>query len=222
MSSDRAEQVREQVLGASKRMHARGLVEETAGNVSARLDGDRVVVTPSSVAYDEMTLDDLVVVDLDGEVVEGHRSPTSEKALHLECFRAYPEVRGVVHCHATHASMFAAARRPIPAGIDEFVMYVGGDVPCAEYHRSSTDGLATEVTAHLADRSAVLMANHGLVCVGRSVDDALRTALVVEHNARVVWGAEVLGGAVPLPDRAVEALRTVYRTARLDVRRGDT
>lgn len=202
------------VLAAAKDMYASGLVSGTAGNVSGRLDDDTVVVTPSSISYVEMTLDDLVVVDLDGATVEGSRSPTSEKSLHLECYRAYPEVRGVVHCHAKHASMFAVAHRPIPAGIDEFVIYIGGDVPCAEYHQSGTDGLAVEVAKHLADRSAALMANHGMVCVGRSVGDALHSAQVVEHNAQIMWGAEALGGVVPLPERAVTDFANIYEFVR--------
>ena len=137
-------------------------------------------------------------------------SPTSEKMLHLECFKAYPEVQGVVHCHATHASMFAVAHRPIPAAIDEFVVYIGGDVPICDYKMSGTDDLAVEVAAKLGDRSAALMANHGMVCVGKSVEDALHSALVVEHNARIMWGAAVLGGIVDLPDKARENFTNVY------------
>lgn len=206
--------VREAVLAAAKTMYARGLVEGTAGNVSGRVADDRVVVTPSSLSYDAMTLDDLVVVDLDGTVVDGERSATSEKSLHLECYRRYPEVQGVVHCHARYASMFAVAHRPIPAGIDEFVIYIGGDVRCAEYQQSGTDELAHAVAAELADRSAALMANHGMVCVGKSVDDALHSALVVEHNAQIMWGAEALGGVQPLPEKAVTDFTNIYAFVR--------
>jgi L-fuculose-phosphate aldolase len=204
------DQVKASVLASAKKMYARGLVEGTAGNVSGRVADDRVVVTPSSIGYEPMALDDLVVVDLDGEVVQGDKSPTSEKALHLECYRSYPEVQGVVHCHARYASMYAVAHRNIPAGIDEFVIYIGGDVPCADYRQSGSDGLATEVASHLKDRSAALMANHGMVCVGKSVDDALHSALVVEHNAQIMWGAEALGGVVPLPDKAVTDFTNIY------------
>jgi L-fuculose-phosphate aldolase len=206
--------VREAVLAAAKRMYARGLVEGTAGNVSGRVADDRVVVTPSSLSYDAMTLDDLVVVDLDGTVVDGERSATSEKSLHLECYRLYPEVQGVVHCHAKYASMYAVAHRPIPAGIDEFVIYIGGEVRCAPYQQSGTDALAHAVAAELADRSAALMANHGMVCVGRSVDDALHSALVVEHNAQIMWGAEALGGVQPLPEKAVTDFTNIYAFVR--------
>jgi L-fuculose-phosphate aldolase len=210
-------QVQAAVLAASKTMYNRGLVEGTAGNVSGRFGTDRVVVTPSSVGYEEMTLEDLVLVDLDGNTIEGSRSPTSEKALHLECYRAYPEVRGVVHCHATYASMFAAAQRPIPAGIDEFVIYIGGDVPCAEYRQSGSDELAAELAPHLQNRSAALMANHGMVCVGSSVEDALNSALIVEHNAEIMWGAELLGGVVALPEKAVTDFQNIYAFVRSDI-----
>ena len=99
----------------------RVLVEGTSGNVSGRVDDGLVCLTPSSVAYDAMTLDDLVIVDLDGNVVEGERSPTTEKALHLACYRAYPEIGGVIHSHPVYATMFALAREPIPAVIEEVV-----------------------------------------------------------------------------------------------------
>ncbi len=206
--------LREEVVAAAQTMYRRGLVEGTAGNVSARVDAERALLTPSSLEYEAMTPDDLVVVDLDGEVLEGERSPTSEMALHLECYRSYPEVSGVVHCHAKYASMYAVARRPIPAGIDEFVIYIGGDVRCAQYHPSGSDGLATAVAAELGDRSAALMANHGMVCVGKSVDDALKSALVVEHNAQIMWGAEALGGVEPLPQDAVDNFTGVYQFVR--------
>lgn len=204
------EEVRHSVLAAAKAMHARGLVEGTAGNVSGRVDDGTVVVTPSSLGYEEMTLDDLVVVDLEGNVIDGTRSPTSEKGVHLAAFAAFPEVAGVVHCHAIHASMYAVAHRPIPAAIDEFVVYIGGDVPVGEYQPSGSDELPVEVASHLHDRSAVLMANHGLVTIGKSVDDALHSALVVEHNARIMWGAQQLGGVVGLPYKAVRNFTSVY------------
>jgi L-fuculose-phosphate aldolase len=214
LDPDHVAAVRAGVLEAATTMYERGLVEGTAGNVSGRLAADLVVVTPSSLSYRAMTLDDLVVVDLDGRTVEGERSPTSEKSLHLECYRRYPEVHGVVHCHARYSSMFAVAGRAIPAGIDEFVIYIGGDVRCAPYQQSGTDGLAHAVAEELADRSAALMANHGLVCVGKSVDDALHSALVVEHNAQIMWGAEALGGVVALPDRAVRDFTNIYAYVR--------
>ena len=208
------DEVRAAVLAAAKTMYARGLVEGTAGNVSGRVDDGTVVVTPSSLSYEAMTLDDLVVVDLDGEVVVGERSATSEKGVHLATLAAYPEVGGVVHCHARHASMYAVAHQPIPAAIDEFVVYIGGDVPVGAYQPSGSADLAPEVARLLADRSAMLMANHGMVAIGKSVDDALHSALVVEHNAQIMWGAHQLGGVVDLTPQAREQFNGYYRFIR--------
>jgi L-fuculose-phosphate aldolase len=208
--------IKDEVLAAAKTMYERGLVEGTAGNVSGRVDSDHAVLTPSSLSYQDMTRDDLVVVTLDGEVVDGDRSATSEKSLHLECLKAYPEVQGVVHCHATYASMFAVAQRPIPAAIDEFVIYIGGDVPVCDYRQSGTDELAVEVASKLKDRSAALMANHGMVCVGKSVTDALHSALTVEHNAQIVWGANLLGNVADLPEKAITDFTNIYEYVRAE------
>ena len=207
-------EVRDAVLAAARAMFARGLVEGTAGNVSGRVDDGTVIMTPSSLPYPDMELDDLVQITLDGETVSGHRSPTTEKPLHLATLAAHPEVGGVLHCHAKYASMFAVAHVPIPAAIDEFVTYIGGDVPVCEYHESGHDSLATAVAAKLGDRSAALMANHGMVCVGKSVEDALHSALVVEHNAQIMWGAHLLGGVVALPEKALGNFGGVYTFVR--------
>ena len=126
------EEVFAAVLAAAKTMYAKGLVEGTSGNVSGRLSDGNVVMTPSSLAYDPMVLEDLVVVDLDGEKVAGERSATSEKSLHLACYRAHPEVNGVIHAHPKHASMFALVHQPIPAAVEEFVVFIGGEVRVCE------------------------------------------------------------------------------------------
>lgn len=204
----------EAVLKATKDMVAQGLVSGTAGNVSGRMPDGNVVMTPSSTPYDTMTVDDLVVVDLEGEVVEGERSPTTEKALHLACYRDYDEVGAVIHCHATYASMFAVVRRPIPAVVEEFVVYVGGDVPVAEYKPTGSDELADEIVRHLTDRSAALMANHGILCIGKDPADALHTGLCIEHNARIIWGARALGEPVPIPEANTADFRGVYELVR--------
>src|SRR5512139_1970168 len=99
-------------------MIACGLVEGTAGNVSARLPDGNVVLTPSSLDYNTMTLADLVVTDINGKVLEGERVPTSEKSLHLACLRKHPDIGAVMHCHAMFATMFAIVRQPIPCVIE--------------------------------------------------------------------------------------------------------
>ena len=205
----------EEVLAAAKTMLERGLVEGTSGNISGRLEGGLVCVTPSSVDYDTMTLDDLVVVDLDGEVVSGTRSPTTEKDLHLSVLRSYPELGSVIHTHAVYATMFALAHEPIPAVIEEVVVYVGGDVPCCAYKGTGSRELGDEVAAHLADRGAALLANHGLVTCASTPEKALHHAGLVERTAKIIWGARSMGATIhPLPDKVNTDMAGVYRFLR--------
>lgn len=204
----------EAVLAASKDLNQRGLVEGSSGNVSARVDERHVCMTPSSIPYDDMTIDDLVVVDLDGEVIDGDKGPTSEKALHLACYRKYPEVGGVIHSHAVFATMFAVARQPIPAAIEEVAVYIGGDVEVCEYTMTGTDELGEVVADNLAERGATLLANHGMVTVGKTVEKALHNAALVERTAQIVWGARMLGTPHDVPAEVNENFGSVYKLMR--------
>jgi L-fuculose-phosphate aldolase len=204
----------EQVLAAAKEMLRRGLTAGTSGNVSARLADDRVVITPSSLSYEEMTLDDLVVIDMAGEVVDGTRSASSEKHVHLACYRAFAEIGSVIHSHPVYATMFACARLPIPAVVDEFSVYVGGDVPVCDYAMSGTEDLGHNAAALLKDVGSALLANHGMVTIGSTPDKTLHQAGVVERAAQIIWGTRALGGAVPLPEKVVTDFAGVYRMIR--------
>ncbi|HMC52721.1 MAG TPA: class II aldolase/adducin family protein [Acidimicrobiales bacterium] len=210
----RPSDVREAVLATAREMYAKGLVEGTSGNVSGRMPDGSVCVTPSSIPYASMGLEDLVILDPDGHVLDGSRSPTSEKDLHLACYRAFAEVGGVIHSHATYASMFACARQPVPAAIEEFVVYVGGDVPVCDYTLTGTPALGEEAVRHLAGTSAALLASHGMITIGATPAKALHVALVVERTAQIVHGARALGGEVRLPDKTNRDFRGVYELMR--------
>ena len=207
-------ETREQLLWVSQEMLRTNLVEGTAGNVAARLPDGNAVLTPSSLDYLEMTLDDLVVCDMDGNVLEGHRSPTSEKSLHLTALRDHPEIGATMHCHAKFSTMFALTRTPIPAVIEEFDVFVGGDVDVAEYKTTGTEDLAAEVASHVGKKAAVLMANHGLFAVGKNPKDVLHIAALIERTAEIIWGARALGTVVPLPESVNQQFSGYYRYGR--------
>jgi L-fuculose-phosphate aldolase len=200
------------VLATAKEMLRRGLVEGTAGNISARRHDGNLVITPSSVDYGEMELDDLVVVDPTGSVLQAKdgRSPSSEMQLHLACYRAFDDIGSVIHSHPVWATMFAIAHQSIPACIDEFSMYCGGDIRCTEYAPSATPEVGDNAVKALEGRAAALLANHGMVAMGPRPDRALHVTALVERTAQITWGARALGGAIPLPDDVNQSFANIY------------
>ncbi|MGH9302243.1 MAG: L-fuculose-phosphate aldolase, partial [Acidimicrobiales bacterium] len=193
-------------------MLRRGLVEGTAGNISARQADATIVITPSSVDYALMELDDLVVMDAQGEVLQAKsgRSASSEKLLHLACYEAFDDVGSVIHSHPVHATMFAVAHCDIPACIDEFSIFIGGDVRCTAYAASGTPGVGQEAVKALQGRSAALIANHGLVAVGARPSTVLHVTALVERSAHIIWGARSLGLPVPLPPDVESGFAAIY------------
>ena len=202
----------EAVLAAAKDMLRRGLVEGTAGNISARQQDGSIVITPSSVDYADMQLDDLVVIDGDGSVLQAKegRSPSSEKLLHQACYKAFDDIGSVIHSHPVHATMFAVAQMDIPACIDEFAIFVGGDVRCTTYAASGTPEVGEAAVAALQDRGAALLANHGMVAVGPRPDTVLHITALVERSAHIVWGARGLGTPVSLPEKVNKGFAGIY------------
>lgn len=202
----------EAVLAAAKDMLRKGLVEGTAGNISARQEDGNIVITPSSVDYADMELDDLVVIDPNGETLaakEG-RSPSSEKLLHLACYRAFDDVGSVIHSHPVHATMFAITHQSIPACIDEFSIFVGGDVRCTDYAASGTPDVGEQAVKALEGRGAALIANHGMVAVGPKPSTVLHITALVERSAEIVWGARALGEIHHLPDQVNDGFAAIY------------
>jgi len=202
----------EAVLAAAKEMLALGLVEGTAGNISARQEDGNVCITPSSVDYRQMSIEDLVVVDPTGQVVDGTRGPSSEKSMHLACYAAFDDIASVIHSHPVFATMFAVAHKPLPATIDEFAVFVGGDLRVTEYAMSGSEEMGQNAVKALQGRGAALIANHGMVAVGPSPSKVLHITALVERNAQIIWGAEQLGAVHRLPEEVEQRFAGYYAT----------
>ena len=204
------------VLATAKQMLRKGLVEGTAGNISARREDGNIVITPTSVDYEDMALDDLCVMDPGGEVIEAKqgRAPSSEKLLHLACYKAFDDVGSVIHSHPVYATMFAIAQQPIPACIDEFAIFVGGDVRVTKYGASGTQDVGDNAVEALEGRGAALLANHGMVAVGPKPSTVLHITALVERSAQIEWGARLLGGSVTLPAEVNKNFNNIYKYLR--------
>jgi L-ribulose-5-phosphate 4-epimerase len=190
------------------------LVIWTAGNVSGRVPGaDLFVIKPSGVDYDELDADAMVVCDLDGNLVEGTRQPSSDTAAHAYVYRHMPEVGGVVHTHSTYATAWAARGEAVPCvltmGADEF----GGEIPIGPFALIGDDSIGRGIVETLREsRSpAVLMQNHGPFTVGRDAKAAVKAAVMVEDVARTVHIARQLGEPIPIAQQHVDALYDRYQ-----------
>ena len=199
------------------RLHAElprnGLVVWTGGNVSARdPESGLVAIKPSGVRYEDLTADKMVVVDLDGRIVEGNHKPSSDTASHLYIYRHRPDVFGVVHTHSRYATAFAAVGRSIPvyltAQADEF----GGEIPCAGFALIGDEAIGAQVVETIGRSPAVLLKNHGVFTVGPSATAAVKAAIMTEDVAATVWAALQIGQPEVLPDDVVERLHHRYTT----------
>lgn len=184
----------------------------SAGNVSARIAGeDAIAITPTSVCYDVMTEDQVVVVSLgSGLLVETTLRPSGELPTHLAVYRHRPDVGAIVHTHAPCVTALSVLRKPLPPVIDEMTVYFGGTVEVAGYAFTGTDDLGANVVAALGDRAGVLLSNHGNLCVGRDLAEALHVALTMEATARVYLDSLRSGDPVLLPEGSVRAGRAMY------------
>lgn len=216
MPNDRFRADRESVLFHSKRMWEAGLVVASAGNVSARVPGhNAIAITPTSISYDVMTADEVVIVSLDsGLPIESKVRPSGELPTHLAVYRNRQDVGAVVHTHAPYVSTLSVLRRPLPPIIDEMMVYFGGTIEVADYAFTGTDDLAANVVRALGDRAGVLLSNHGNLCVGSDLAQALHVALTMESTARVYVESLRMGEPVLLPEKALRAGRAMYEKLR--------
>ena len=185
--------LRQQLVDTARALNASGINQGTSGNVSARIEGG-LLITPTSLPYEQLGPDDLVALDLQGNsLIEGQRRPSSEWRLHADILRSRPEAMAVVHCHSTSATALACHGRGIPP-FHYMVAIAGGDsVRCAPYDLFGTQAFSDGALIALQDRQAALLAHHGQVCVGASLQQALRLAIEVETLARMYLQALTLG-----------------------------
>ena len=191
-----------------------GLVIWTAGNVSGRVPGtDLFVIKPSGVAYDELDADAMVVCDLDGNLVDGSRQPSSDTAAHAYVYRQLPEVGGVVHTHSTYATAWAARGEPIPCVLTMVADEFGGEVPVGPFALIGDDSIGRGIVETLrGSRSpAVLMQNHGPFTVGADARSAVKAAVMLEDVARTVHIARQIGEPLPIAAEHVDALHDRYQ-----------
>ena len=187
--------LKQEIIEGGLRLLKEGLVERTWGNISLRVDDTHMLITPSGRPYEELTLNDIVLVNYHTMEFEGPVKPSSENGLHCEIYSTRNEVQAVIHTHQMNASTVAAARREVPPILDDMTQIIGPTIRVAEYALSSTKKLTKRTVKALKGRNEALMANHGAVCVGRDMDEAFVVCQVLEKACKAFIEAEFLGGA---------------------------
>jgi L-fuculose-phosphate aldolase len=202
------------VIEAAQEMAKKGLVVGAAGNVSLRLKdpGGRelLAITPSGCRYESLEVDDVVIVDFEGQRVEGKLKASIETVMHIDVYKARKKVNAIVHAHPVFCSVIAVAGVEIPPLIDEQVTYIGGEVKVAAYALPGTPGLAKNAVSALGPRNAVILANHGALSVGRDIREALTICELLENTARIYVCALGLGKVNPLPAEVVRLEKAFF------------
>jgi L-fuculose-phosphate aldolase len=209
------EQVRAEIVEVGRRLYARAYVASNDGNITVRLDDDRIIATPRGVSKGFMTADMMVVVDMEGRKVAGEREASTELPMHLEVYLQRPDVRAVVHAHPPLATGFAVAGIPLTRAVLAEVVTTLGSIPIAAYGTPSTEELPAAVRKYIKAHDGMLLANHGAVTCGDGLMTAYYKMETIEHFAKISLVARLLGRENLLSREEVnrlEDIRTTYGT----------
>ena len=202
---------RKQVLEVDREIAAKHLVVGTWGNVSFRIrDESLILITPSGMDYQAMSIEDLVLVNFGGEVIKSSWKPSVETPLHLAIYQERPDVGGIVHVHSPNASAFAVARQAIPVILEETAQIIGHPIETAPYARCGSAELGASALQTLSQGKAVLLANHGLVGVGIDCHQALKVCFIAERTAMIALSAHKLGQVYDLSPADIQVLQEQF------------
>jgi L-fuculose-phosphate aldolase len=205
------EQIRDEIVQIGKEMLNSSLVVGTWGNISARVPGENyIAITPSGVDYNCIGANGIVVMDMEGNIIEGYMKPSIEFGLHLAIYNNRNDVNAIVHTHSTYCTAMAIARKPIPGACEDLVQIVGGDVRVSTYALPGTLELGDNAVEALKDRNAVILANHGCLGAGKNLKETLKIVNVVEKSAKATIFAQLMGGVVELSKEDIHIMRDFY------------
>jgi L-ribulose-5-phosphate 4-epimerase len=205
------EKLKEELVELHLELPKNNLVVWTGGNISARdPESGLVVIKPSGIRYEEMRPEHMVVMDLEGRIIEGDLKPSSDTASHLYIYEHRPDVGGVVHTHSVYATAFAAVNKSIPVVLTAIADEFGGAIPCGGFALIGDEGIGKVVIESIGKSPAVLLKNHGVFSIGKNAKSALKAAIMTEDNAKTVWLAMQIGTPDEIPQEDVEKLHHRY------------
>ena len=207
----KAIKVQEEVCKTAKAMAEAGLTAGTWGNISGRIDDDYMVITPSGMSYAKLTADQMVICNMHTFEYEGDLKPSVEVPIHSRLLLDHPEINGIVHVHSSKALAVAVTRKGIPAICDDQVQILGGDIRCADYTFPGSKEMAESVAAALTDRRGALIANHGSIAMGETLEKALTGVTILEKTAQIWIDVQALGSYVEISKEDCEFFHDFFK-----------
>lgn len=206
---DNEKRLRNEIVRTGQKLYAKGLLAGTDGNISARLDNDKILITPSGQPKGELEPDEMVVIDLNGEVI-GDGKPSSEYKMHLLLYNRLPEINAVVHAHPPVTTAYSVAGQSFPIDILPEGIIVLQKMAWVDYGTPSTDELPDQIAKHLPKADIFVLKNHGVTTVGKSLSRAYLNLETCEHQAKIALYAHLLGGANRLGPEEVDKLAKLF------------
>ena len=196
-------ELRKEVVKGAQTIYAKGLVENGEGNVSVRVNKNEILITPSSNRYEDLVPEAIVHLDLDGNPINSKSIPSTETKMHLAVYKSRPKVKCVIHNHSSYVTMLSVLRKNIPVIMEQQIIFLGGEIKCSEITEAHTEEMGSSALNALNINNAAILANHGAIICGKSVEHAVRFAIILEKLAKVYWGALQVGEPLCIPEENV-------------------
>jgi len=202
------------IVDTGRELYKQNLTIGTWGNISV-LDSETglVYIKPSGMDYNEIKLEDVIVVDKKGKIIEGFRKPSIEMPIHLSIYNARRDVGAIVHYHPIYSSVLAVTGFSLPGICEDFVQVVGEKVLCAKYALPGSEELAENAVASLGNRKAVFLLNHGTLCVGRDMKETMKVCYVVEKTAHIYILSKNIGKCRIISEEDIKEMQNIARNA---------
>lgn len=202
---------KKEVIKAGLALKEYNLISLSGGNVSLRLPGDKILVTPSGMAYDTMIPDDVVVLDLEGNVLEGTRRPSVDSVALLHVYKHMKRVNAIIHTHQAYATAVGLIYDKIPNAVTTLANACAGEVHVAPFSSAASLAMGEETVQHIGDSNAVILKNHGVITVGKTIKEALYAAVYLEDAVKTFFIARAMGNPVLLTDRQFQEAVDVFK-----------
>lgn len=213
MVLNKEDQVRMEVVKGAKAIFAKGLVEAGEGNVSVRnANKEELFITPSFNQYKTLNRDEIVLLNFDGTPLSAGKLPSTEAKMHIAIYKSRPKVQAVIHTHSTFATMLSIVQKNIPIIMEEMYIFLGGSINVSDFGKAHTEEIGEVALNALGIKNAALLANHGVIVCGKSLDQAVKFAELVEKLAKIYWGALQIGEPKIVSEEHLERFEKLFES----------